>query len=51
MAGSVPAELVALAQRLADAARPIANRYFRTAVAVTAGRSDGTARACPSRSG
>ncbi len=34
MAGSVPAELVALAQRLADAARPIAKRYFRTAVAV-----------------
>ncbi|MGH8733794.1 MAG: inositol monophosphatase family protein, partial [Burkholderiales bacterium] len=34
MAGSVPAELVALAQRLADAARPIANRYFRTADAV-----------------
>ena len=34
MAGSVPAELVALAQRLADAARPIANRYFRTAVTV-----------------
>ena len=34
MAGSVPAELVALAERLADAARPIANRYFRTAVTV-----------------
>ena len=34
MAGSVPAELVVLAQRLADAARPIANRYFRTAVTV-----------------
>ena len=34
MTGSVPAELVALAQRLADAARPIAKRYFRTAVAV-----------------
>src|SRR5262245_41206085 len=34
MAGSVPAELVALSQRLADAARPIAKRYFRTAVAV-----------------
>ena len=34
MAGSVPAELVALAQRLADAARPIADRYFRTAVTV-----------------
>src|SRR2546423_5422891 len=34
MAGRFPAELVALAQRLADAARPIANRYFRTAVAV-----------------
>jgi inositol-phosphate phosphatase / L-galactose 1-phosphate phosphatase / histidinol-phosphatase len=34
LAGSVPAELVALAERLADAARPIANRYFRTAVDV-----------------
>src|SRR5882672_8094295 len=34
MAGSVPAELVALAQRLADAARPIAVRYFRTGVTV-----------------
>src|SRR5262245_6574589 len=34
MAGSVPAELVALSQRLADAARPISSRYFRTAVAV-----------------
>jgi histidinol phosphatase-like enzyme (inositol monophosphatase family) len=34
VAGSVPAELVALAERLADAARPIANRYFRTAVTV-----------------
>jgi histidinol phosphatase-like enzyme (inositol monophosphatase family) len=34
MAGSVPAELVALAHRLADAARPIAARYFRTGVAV-----------------
>ena len=34
MAGSVPAELVALAHRLADAARPIAARYFRTAVTV-----------------
>jgi inositol-phosphate phosphatase / L-galactose 1-phosphate phosphatase / histidinol-phosphatase len=32
--GPVPAELVALAERLADAARPIARRYFRTAVAV-----------------
>jgi inositol-phosphate phosphatase / L-galactose 1-phosphate phosphatase / histidinol-phosphatase len=34
VAGSVPAELVGLAERLADAARPIANRYFRTAVTV-----------------
>ena len=34
MAGSVPAELVVLAQRLADAARPIANRYFRTGLTV-----------------
>ncbi len=34
MAGSVPAELVALAQQLADAARPIAARYFRTGVTV-----------------
>ena len=34
MAGSVPAELVALANRLADAARPIAARYFRTGVTV-----------------
>ena len=34
MAGSVPAELVALAHRLADAARPIAARYFRTPVTV-----------------
>ena len=33
-AGSVPAELVALANRLADAARPIAARYFRTPVTV-----------------
>src|SRR5438445_687426 len=32
--GSVPAELVALAQSLADAARPIAARYFRTSVTV-----------------
>jgi len=32
--GSVPAELVALANRLADAARPIAARYFRTPVTV-----------------
>jgi inositol-phosphate phosphatase/L-galactose 1-phosphate phosphatase/histidinol-phosphatase len=32
--GSVPAELVALAQRLADAARPIAARYFRTGLTV-----------------
>jgi inositol-phosphate phosphatase/L-galactose 1-phosphate phosphatase/histidinol-phosphatase len=34
MAGSVPAELVALANSLADAARPIAARYFRTSVTV-----------------
>ena len=34
MAGSVPAELVALALRLADAARPIAAHYFRTGVTV-----------------
>ncbi|CAN5665186.1 histidinol-phosphatase [soil metagenome] len=34
MAGSVPAELVALAQRLADAVRPIASRYFRTGLTV-----------------
>ena len=34
MTGSVPAELVALANTLADAARPIATRYFRTPVTV-----------------
>src|SRR5258708_11612250 len=34
MAGSVPAELVALAHRLADVARPIAARYFRTGVTI-----------------
>ena len=34
MTGSVPADLVALANRLADAARPIARRYFRTRVTV-----------------
>lgn len=34
MTGSVPAELVALAHRLADAARPIVSRYFRTSVAI-----------------
>ncbi|WP_421995098.1 histidinol-phosphatase [Reyranella sp.] len=34
MTGSVPAELVALAHRLADAARPIAARYFRTGVTI-----------------
>ena len=34
MAGSVPAELVTLANSLADAARPIAARYFRTPVTV-----------------
>jgi inositol-phosphate phosphatase / L-galactose 1-phosphate phosphatase / histidinol-phosphatase len=32
--GSVPAELVALAHSLADAARPIAQRYFRTPVKI-----------------
>jgi inositol-phosphate phosphatase/L-galactose 1-phosphate phosphatase/histidinol-phosphatase len=32
--GSVPAELVALAHSLADAARPIAQRYFRTQVKI-----------------
>ena len=34
MTRSVPAELVALAERLADAARPIAARYFRTGLTV-----------------
>jgi inositol-phosphate phosphatase/L-galactose 1-phosphate phosphatase/histidinol-phosphatase len=34
VAGPVPAELVALANTLADAARPIATRYFRTPVTV-----------------
>jgi inositol-phosphate phosphatase / L-galactose 1-phosphate phosphatase / histidinol-phosphatase len=34
VAGSVPAELVALANRLADQARPIVARYFRTPVKV-----------------
>jgi histidinol phosphatase-like enzyme (inositol monophosphatase family) len=34
VAGPVPAELVALAHRLADAARPISARYFRTSVTV-----------------
>ena len=34
MAGPVPAELVALAGRMADAVRPIAKRYFRTQVAI-----------------
>ena len=34
MTGSVPAELVALAHSLADAARPIAARYFRTPVQI-----------------
>ncbi len=34
MTGAVPAELVALAHRLADAARPIAARYFRTPVRI-----------------
>ena len=34
MAGPVPAALVALANSLADAARPIVSRYFRTAVEI-----------------
>src|ERR1700748_493098 len=34
MSNSVPADLVALANRLADAARRIAARYFRTPVTV-----------------
>ena len=34
MTGSVPAELVALAHDLADAARPIVARHFRTAVVI-----------------
>ena len=34
MSGPVPAELVALAGRLADVARPISKRYFRTGVTV-----------------
>ncbi len=34
MTRSVPAELVALAHSLADAARPIAQRYFRTQVEI-----------------
>jgi inositol-phosphate phosphatase / L-galactose 1-phosphate phosphatase / histidinol-phosphatase len=34
VAGSVPAELVALAHRLADAARPVVARHFRTPVAI-----------------
>ena len=34
MTGSVPAELVALAHRLADAARPIVSKHFRTAVVI-----------------
>ena len=34
MAGPVPAELVALANNLADAARPIVARYFRSGVVV-----------------
>ena len=34
MTGSVSAELVALAERMADAVRPIACRYFRTSVAI-----------------
>ena len=41
MAGSVPAELVALAHRLADAARPIVARHFRTPVAID-DKSDST---------
>jgi inositol-phosphate phosphatase/L-galactose 1-phosphate phosphatase/histidinol-phosphatase len=34
VAAPVPAELVGLAERLADAARPIASRYFRSGVTV-----------------
>src|SRR6201995_5605245 len=34
MAGPVPAELVALAHRLADAARPIVSKHFRTQVVI-----------------
>ncbi|MCA0301514.1 MAG: histidinol-phosphatase [Proteobacteria bacterium] len=34
MSGPVPADLVALAGRLADVARPISSRYFRTGVMV-----------------
>lgn len=34
MAGPVPVELVTLANALADAARPIVSRYFRTQVAI-----------------
>ncbi len=34
MTGSVSAELVALANRMADAARPIVRKYFRTRIAV-----------------
>ncbi|MBS0222286.1 MAG: histidinol-phosphatase [Proteobacteria bacterium] len=41
MTGSVPAELVALAHRLADAARPIVARHFRTPVAID-DKSDST---------
>ena len=41
MTGSVPAELVALAHRLADAARPIAAKYFRTQVKID-DKSDAT---------
>ena len=41
MAGSVPAELVVLAHRLADAARPIVARHFRTPFAID-DKSDNT---------
>ena len=41
MTGSVPAELVALAHRLADAARPIVARHFRTPVTID-DKSDST---------
>jgi histidinol phosphatase-like enzyme (inositol monophosphatase family) len=41
VAGPVPAELVALGHRLADAARPIVARHFRTPVAVD-DKSDST---------
>ena len=48
MTGSVPAELVALAHSLADAARPIAARYFRTQVTID-DKSDAVRAAVPLR--